>query len=61
MCIRDRTWPYLPHLPRAVDVVLSDRFVGRWRRLATRATHGTVVEFGFGSGLNLPHLSLIHI
>ena len=51
-------WPYLPHLPhlpRAVDVVLSDRFVGRWRRLATRATHGTVVEFGFGSGLNLPH------
>lgn len=43
------------HLPRAVDLVLSDRFVGHWRRLAAAGTTGTVVEFGFGSGLNLPH------
>jgi SAM-dependent methyltransferase len=40
---------------RPVDLVLSDRFVGGWRRLATAGAHGTVVEFGFGSGLNLPH------
>ena len=42
-------------LPRAVDLVLSDRFVGSWRDLATAGAHGTVVEFGFASGLNLPH------
>lgn len=40
---------------RAVDLILSDRFVGDWRRLATAGARGTVVEFGFGSGLNLAH------
>lgn len=42
-------------LPRAVDLLLADRFVGDWRRLATAGAHGTVVEFGFGSGRTLPH------
>ncbi len=39
----------------AVDVLLSDRFVGGWRRAALAGTHGTVIEFGFGSGANLAH------
>lgn len=42
-------------LPRAVDVVLSHRIVGPWRRHACAGVSGTVVEFGFGSGLNLGH------
>lgn len=44
-----------PAFPRAVDIALSDRFVGDWRRFSLAGTSGTVVEFGFGSGLNLPH------
>lgn len=39
----------------AVDILLSDRFVGGWRRDALEGTWGTVVEFGFGSGPNLAY------
>ncbi|WP_432558189.1 class I SAM-dependent methyltransferase [Granulicoccus sp. GXG6511] len=40
-------------LPRAVDIVLSDRIVGGWRAAAIGAARGTVLELGFGSGRNL--------
>lgn len=39
----------------AVDVLLSDRFVGGWRQAALAGTRGTVIEFGFGSGANLSY------
>lgn len=40
-------------LPRAVDIVLADRFVGKWRAAAVQAARGTVLKLGFGSGRNL--------
>lgn len=43
-------------LPRAVDLVLSDRMVGGWRAKAAGAAHGRVLELGFGSGSNLRFL-----
>lgn len=42
-------------LPAAVDVVLSEPLVGSWRRHLTAGLSGRVLEFGFGSGPNLPH------
>lgn len=42
-------------LPHAVDIVLSDRFVGGWRRSVAAGARGTVLELGFGSGSNLTH------
>ncbi len=48
---------YTEHVvPRLVNVALG---TGQHRQLRERVTaplHGTVVELGFGSGLNLPHL-----
>lgn len=47
---------YDDHLfPRLVDLTLADRVVGSWRRTACAGLSGDVVEFGFGSGRNLPH------
>ena len=47
---------YDDHLfPRLVDLTLTDPLVGSWRRAACAGLGGDVVEFGFGSGRNLPH------
>ena len=41
-------------LPRLVEVACGGEQMERWRARATEGLHGTVVEVGFGSGLNLP-------
>ena len=47
---------YDDHLfPRLVDLTLADPLVGSWRRAVCAGLSGDVVEFGFGSGRNLPH------
>ncbi|VXC16837.1 class I SAM-dependent methyltransferase [Nocardioides sp. AX2bis] len=43
-------------VPRLVDASLSAAPVGRLRARACAGLHGRVLEIGFGSGLNLPHL-----
>lgn len=43
-------------LPRCIDLSLGSKEVGRWRKKCLTGIHGVVVEPGFGSGLNLPHL-----
>jgi ubiquinone/menaquinone biosynthesis C-methylase UbiE len=42
-------------LPRLIDVVCGDRSFDRWRAEASEGLSGTVLEIGFGSGLNLAH------
>lgn len=42
-------------LPRLVDWVLSGPGWERWRERTTLGLSGSVVEIGFGSGLNVPH------
>jgi ubiquinone/menaquinone biosynthesis C-methylase UbiE len=41
-------------LPRLVDRTCGTRELRRWREQATAGLAGTVVEIGFGSGLNMP-------
>jgi ubiquinone/menaquinone biosynthesis C-methylase UbiE len=41
-------------VPRLTDVALGSRAVRGHRRRATDGLRGTVLEIGFGSGLNLP-------
>lgn len=41
-------------LPRVIDKVCGIASVTRWRRRAVEGLRGTVVEPGFGSGLNIP-------
>ena len=41
-------------LPRLVDRACGTRELRRWRRDVTAGLSGTVVEIGFGSGLNMP-------
>ena len=41
-------------LPRVVDKALGNEEITEWRRKAVVGLTGTVVEIGFGSGLNLP-------
>lgn len=43
-------------LPRVVDWSLGTEAVSVWRRKCLHGITGVVVEPGFGSGLNLPHL-----
>jgi ubiquinone/menaquinone biosynthesis C-methylase UbiE len=43
-------------LPRIVDKVCGTEVIGRARSRVTASMRGTIVEIGFGSGLNLPHL-----
>jgi SAM-dependent methyltransferase len=45
-------------VPRLADRALGTDEVGRLRTAACRGLHGRVLEIGFGSGLNLPHLPL---
>ena len=42
-------------LPHLVDRVLSGSGWDRWRQRTVDGLAGTVVEIGFGSGLNVPH------
>ena len=47
---------YAEHLvPRIVNLVCSTPGVSRWRRLAVEGLRGSVVEIGFGSGLNVAY------
>jgi ubiquinone/menaquinone biosynthesis C-methylase UbiE len=41
-------------LPRLVDRACGTGELRRWRKHATAGLSGTVVEIGFGSGLNMP-------
>ncbi len=41
-------------LVRVVHAVCATPGIGRWRALATEGLAGTVLEIGFGTGLNLP-------
>jgi SAM-dependent methyltransferase len=43
-------------VPRVTNVMLGNREFGKLRRETCEGLHGSVVEIGFGSGLNLPHL-----
>ncbi len=47
---------YREHVvPRLVDLACGAAGLDRWRARTTEGLSGTVVEIGFGSGLNLPH------
>jgi ubiquinone/menaquinone biosynthesis C-methylase UbiE len=41
-------------LPRLVEVACGGAQMERWRARATEGLTGTIVEIGFGSGLNVP-------
>src|SRR5262245_42703882 len=43
-------------LPRITNVLLGNRAFGKLRHETCGGLRGSVVEIGFGSGLNLPHL-----
>jgi ubiquinone/menaquinone biosynthesis C-methylase UbiE len=43
-------------LPRLVDLAMRGDSISEWRRRCLDGVRGVVVEPGFGSGLNLPHL-----
>lgn len=46
---------YREHLlPRLVDRACGTRELRRWREQVTAGLSGTIVEIGFGSGLNMP-------
>ena len=42
-------------VPRVVDLALRGEDVSTWRRRCLEGLAGTIVEPGFGSGLNVPH------
>jgi ubiquinone/menaquinone biosynthesis C-methylase UbiE len=42
-------------LPRLIDKMCGAGDMAEWRRKAVAGLTGTVVEIGFGSGLNVPH------
>ena len=41
-------------LPHLVDKACGSAELARWRERVTEGLSGTVVEIGFGSGLNVP-------
>jgi len=43
-------------LPRLIDRLLASEELSKLRRETCRGLSGTVLEVGFGSGLNVPHL-----
>lgn len=43
-------------LPRAIDFVMDTAPMRRLRETTAAPLEGTVLEIGFGSGLNLPHI-----
>jgi ubiquinone/menaquinone biosynthesis C-methylase UbiE len=47
---------YAKHIfPRVMEWALGNRLVARERRTALATAQGSVLEIGFGTGLNLPH------
>jgi ubiquinone/menaquinone biosynthesis C-methylase UbiE len=42
-------------LPRAIDVLLGGKAMGKLRARALEGVSGTVLEVGFGTGTNLPY------
>lgn len=44
-------------LPRVINVVMNTKETNKIRARVCGGLHGDVVEIGFGTGLNLPHLS----
>jgi ubiquinone/menaquinone biosynthesis C-methylase UbiE len=42
-------------VPRMIDAMLDNEEVAKVRAMACAGLHGTVLEVGFGSGLNVPH------
>ena len=42
-------------LPRAIDLLLGNKEMGKLRQRALEGVSGSVVEIGFGSGTNLPY------
>ena len=43
-------------LPRIIDTVMKRDGISEWRKRCIEGITGVVVEPGFGTGLNLPHL-----
>lgn len=43
-------------LPRLIDLIMRGESISDWRRRCLVGVQGVVVEPGFGSGLNLPHM-----
>jgi ubiquinone/menaquinone biosynthesis C-methylase UbiE len=43
-------------VPRVTNLLLGNREFGKLRRETCDGLHGTVIEIGFGSGLNMPYL-----
>ena len=43
-------------LPRLIDVAMRGDSISEWRQRCLMGAQGVVVEPGFGSGLNLPHM-----
>jgi SAM-dependent methyltransferase len=43
-------------VPRLTNVMLGNRSFGKLREETCAGLHGSVIEIGFGSGLNMPHL-----
>ena len=43
-------------LPRLIDTVMKSDRITEWRKRCMAGISGVVVEPGFGSGLNLPHM-----
>lgn len=43
-------------LPRLIDTVMQSARITEWRKRCIEGISGVVVEPGFGSGLNLPHM-----
>lgn len=43
-------------VPRLIDLSCGMAMLAPMRRATSEGLHGTVLEIGFGSGLNLPHL-----
>ena len=49
------SWYAEQFVPRMVNLVCATPGVARWRRLVVAGLHGSVVEIGFGSGLNVAY------
>ena len=49
------SWYAEQFVPRMVNLVCATPGVARWRRLVVAGLHGSIVEIGFGSGLNVAY------
>jgi len=53
MGVYQKGWYENRVLPRVVELACGGEHMERWRLQAVEGLHGTVVEIGFGSGLNM--------